>query len=229
MEPRDISLSGVLTTLHSTYWEERSSSKRMFIGAMTFPAPVDSGDSYLIVDYDRNNFSVSQALFPDTNVPQELVAILPPSEHGSSHAMGAGAIAGIAVGAAASVIFLLGIAFLIRRRWLARALKDSNEHPQPGIAKTELNSNEHHQSGIAKTELGSNEHHQPGIAKTELDSIAVDNSEKCSNPRLGLVEAPCNETIIPEFHATKTIQHEAMGDERPVAELPGQITVAELP
>jgi hypothetical protein len=186
---------------------------------MTLPAPVDSGDSYLIVDYDRNNFSVSQALFPDTNVPQELVAILPPSEHGSSHAMGPAAIAGIAVGAAAGVIILLGIAFLIRQRWLAKARKDSNEYHQPDIAKTELES-----IAIDNSEKRSNP-----IAKTELDSIAVDNSEKRSNPTLGLVEAPGNETIIPEFHATRTIQHEAMGDERPVAELPGQNMVAELP
>jgi hypothetical protein len=185
---------------------------------MTLPAPVDSGDSYLIVDYDRNNFSVSQALFPDTNVPQDLVAILPPLEHGSSHALGTGAIVGIAVGAAVGVIILVGIAFLIWRRWLAKAVKDSNEDHQPDVAKTELES----------MAVDNSEKCSSPIANTELDSIAVDNSEKHSNPRLGLVEAPCNESVIPEFHATKTLPHEAMGDERLVAELPGS-TVAELP
>jgi hypothetical protein len=166
---------------------------------MTLPAPVDLDDSYLIVDYDRNNFSVSQALFPDTNVPQELVAILPPSKHGSSHAMSTAATAGKAVGAATGVIILLGIAFLTGRRWLPKTLR------------------------------GSNEYHQPGVAKPELDSMAVDNSKRYLDPKAVLVEAGCDEIIIPELHATKTIQHEAMGDEIPVAELSGPSPVVELP
>jgi hypothetical protein len=92
------------------------------------------------VDYDRNNFSVSQALFPDTNVPQELVTILPPSDQGSSHSMSTAAIVGIAVGAVVGVIILLGIAFLTRRKWLPKTLKDSNEYQQPDFAKPELES-----------------------------------------------------------------------------------------
>jgi hypothetical protein len=179
--------------------EEHSCSKRKFIGAMTLLASADLGDSYLIVDYDRNNFSVSQALFPDTNVPQELVTIFAPSEHGSSHAMSTAAIAGIVVGAAIGVIILLGIAFLTRRRWLPKTLKDFNEY------------------------------HQPGIAKPELDSMAVDNSKRRLDPRSGLVEAGCNEIIIPELHTTETIQHEAMGGERPLVELSGSRAMVELP
>jgi hypothetical protein len=155
--------------------------------------------SYLIVDYDRNNFSVSQALFPDTNVPQELVTILAPSEHGSSHAMSTAAIAGIAVGAVAGVIILLGIAFLTRRRWLPKTLKDSNEC------------------------------HQPGVTKPELDPTTAGSSKTHLGPTSGLVEAGGNEILIPEFHATEKIQHEVMGDVRPMAELSGPSATAELP
>jgi hypothetical protein len=83
---------------------------------------------------------VSQALFPDTNVPQELVTIFAPSEHGSSDAMSTVAIVGIAVGAAVGLIILLGIAFLIGRRWLPKTPRDSNEYHQSGVAKPELDS-----------------------------------------------------------------------------------------
>lgn len=166
---------------------------------MTLAGPVDLDDSYLIVDYDRNNFSVSQALFPDTNVPQELVTILAPSERGSSHAMSTAAIVSIAVGAAVSVTIFLGNAFLTGRRWPRITLKDSNEY------------------------------HQPGVVKPELDSMAVDNSKRYLDPKSGLVEVGCNEIIIPELHATKTIQQETIRDERPVPELSGQSAAAELP
>ena len=59
--------------------------------------------AYVIADYDRSNFSVSQALFQNTSVHQSLVALLPPAVSQSiSHSIlsiggPAGIIAGIAV------------------------------------------------------------------------------------------------------------------------------------
>jgi hypothetical protein len=220
MVPRDISLSGVLRTLHNMCWEERSFSKREFIAAMTLPASVDWGDSYLIVDYDRNNFSVSRALFPDTNVHQELVTILPPSEQGSSHSMNTAAIAGIAVGAVAGVIILLGIAFFTKRRWRPKTAKDSDEYHQPGVAKPELDSTA---LDFARKNLDPTAHSDSNFYGGDI------NREPSYPHHKGLAEAGCNEILIPEIHAANKIRHEIMGDVRLAAELSGPSAVAELP
>ena len=134
---------------------------------------------------------MSQALFPDTNVPQELVTIFAPFEHDSSHAMSTAAVVGIAVGVVAPVIILLGIAYLTRRRWLPKTSEDSKEY------------------------------HPPGVAKAELDCTAVDDSQKHVDPTSGLVEADCDETLIPGPHAAEF--------RRPTAELSGPSATAELP
>ena len=62
-------------------------------------------DAYVIADYDRSNFSVSQAVFPDGSGTHQFVAIhrpgdLPPPTY--SEALSKGAIAGIAVAAIVS-------------------------------------------------------------------------------------------------------------------------------
>jgi hypothetical protein len=151
--------------------------------------------SYLIVDYDRNNFSVSQALCPDTNVPQELVTILPPSEHGSSYSMSTATIAGTAIGAVIGVIILLGIAFLTRRKWLPKTLKESNEYQQPGFAKP------------------------------ELDSTAVDGSKMHLDP----TSHSDGNFYGSDIHRESSGHYEVMGDVRPLAELPGPSSAANLP
>lgn len=182
---------------------------------MTLPASVDLNYSYLIVDYDRNNFSVSQALFPDTNVPQELVTILPPSEQGSSHSMSATAIAGIAVGAVAGVIILLGIASFTRPRWRPKTPKVSDEYHQLGFAKPELDSTA---LDIAKPELDPTAHSNGNFDDGDI------NREQSGAHHNGLVEAGYNQFLIPELHASDKIQHEVMGDVRPVAELPSDMS-----
>lgn len=84
--------------------------------------------AYLIVDYDRNNFSVSQALFPDTGVGEHLVAILDPSQNETANSTSSAprghdgklatlAIVGISVGSVAAVLFIVAAAiFYFRRR-----------------------------------------------------------------------------------------------------------------
>ncbi|ERF72236.1 hypothetical protein EPUS_02123 [Endocarpon pusillum Z07020] len=97
-------------------------------------------EAYLIVDYDRNNFSLSRAVFPDTNVPQQLVTILPPSEKGSSHGrLAKGAIIGIGVGTAAIIVALIAtFLYLMRRRWLPSAPKIQVTTNAPEETKPEL-------------------------------------------------------------------------------------------
>jgi hypothetical protein len=186
---------------------------------MTLPASVDLGDSYLIVDYDRNNFSVSQALFPDTDVPQELVTILPPSGQGSSHSLSTADMAGIAVGAVAGVIILLGIAFFTRRRWWPKTPKRSEEHHQPDFAKPELDSTV---LDVPNRGLNATAHYNGNFYKGDIER------EPSGAHHKGLAEAGCNDIPIPELHAPDKIQHEVMGDVRPLAELSGPSMATEL-
>ncbi|KAF1977927.1 acid protease [Bimuria novae-zelandiae CBS 107.79] len=87
-------------------------------------------EAYLKVDYERGNFSVHQALFPDTNAKQQIVAVLTPAseaqtttekgEQGAGkHGLSTGAIVGIVVGDIAAVVLLVVLAlwlFGVRRQ-----------------------------------------------------------------------------------------------------------------
>lgn len=75
-------------------------------------------EAYIVVDYERRNFTIGQALFPDPLPAQRIVTIQPQnsdSPSGSS-GLGAGAIAGIAVGVAVLVIGAILAFFFMRRR-----------------------------------------------------------------------------------------------------------------
>lgn len=76
-------------------------------------------EAYLIVDYERANFTVAQAVFPDPLPAAQVVTINPPTEgkRNGSSSLSTGAIAGIAVGVALFLL-LLGLAafFLLRKR-----------------------------------------------------------------------------------------------------------------
>lgn len=130
-------------------------------------------EAYVIVDYDRNNFSVSQALFPDNDVPQKLVTIFPPDEDHASSSLPKGAIAGIVV---ACVILITAVAIAIvklSRRWKKSPRKmqnlDATEQmttiPANGFYKPELEDNSHalrdlsayNKQRLAGTEIGATE------------------------------------------------------------------------
>lgn len=140
-------------------------------------------EAYIIVDYERSNFSVGQALFKDPN-PQQIVTIKSAysnvnststsshsSSHSSSHISRPGVIAGIALGVGAALlgIFLI-VMFLCRKRSSKRStgrLKDlivpkpdTTEHRKPELAAG---------MGSAKFELATD----VGNGTTELDSQAV--------------------------------------------------------
>ncbi len=85
-------------------------------------------DAYVIADYDRSNFSVSQAVFPNGSNTQQIVAIhrpedmLPPTHRKT---LSTGAIVGIAVCAvvSSSVITAAIIRYRARKRTKERAQK----------------------------------------------------------------------------------------------------------
>ncbi|KAH6618750.1 aspartic peptidase domain-containing protein [Boeremia exigua] len=79
-------------------------------------------EAYLIVDYERGNFTVAPAVFPDPLPAAQIITIKSladgQSKSSSSSSLGAGAIAGIAVGAALllAIIGLAAFCFTRKRR-----------------------------------------------------------------------------------------------------------------
>lgn len=77
--------------------------------------------AYLIVDYERENFTIAQAVFPDP-LPAARVVTIPPkgsdtSNSNSSSGLGTGAIVGIAVGGVVVLILaILGFFFWRKRK-----------------------------------------------------------------------------------------------------------------
>nr|POE87308.1 candidapepsin-8 [Quercus suber] len=136
-------------------------------------------EAYLVVDYERGNFSIGQVVH---NVQESIVPISPMiASHGDS--LSGGAIAGIVVGVIAGVaILLIGVWFVWRRKFgkgrgpdiaeLAGESKtggelmsaDVHELPQDQSAKYQLMSNEVHElpQEQAKYQLMSNEVHELG-------------------------------------------------------------------
>ncbi|KAK3633787.1 hypothetical protein LTR22_019971 [Elasticomyces elasticus] len=84
-------------------------------------------EAYIIADYDRQNFSVFQAVSPSPSVSQDIVAIHPPSssqESGGDGGLNGGAIAGIVIGAV--VILAAAIAAAM---WLGRLRSKIDRQP----------------------------------------------------------------------------------------------------
>lgn len=73
-------------------------------------------EAYVIADYDRGNFSVSQALFPSTSVKEQIVTIQPPGSGSMGAGLGTGAIAGIAVAIVAIIALTIAVMLYFRRR-----------------------------------------------------------------------------------------------------------------
>ncbi|KAF2873134.1 aspartic peptidase domain-containing protein [Massariosphaeria phaeospora] len=74
-------------------------------------------EAYLIVDYERTNFTISQAVFPDPLPAAKVITIEPPSESSSSSSsLSAAAIGGIAAGVSVLAIILIAAAVIFYRR-----------------------------------------------------------------------------------------------------------------
>ena len=76
-------------------------------------------EAYLIVDYERANFTIAQAAFPDPLPAAKIITISPPSKGGNnkSSSISTGAIVGIVVGVVLLLALLAAAAiFFIRKR-----------------------------------------------------------------------------------------------------------------
>ena len=121
--------------------------------------------AYVVADYERSQFSVSQALFPPTSIPQNLTAIYPTGQGtgGTSNSkksgISAGAIAGIVVGVVILIFGGLLVCFLRRRKTkktkLAELPADSAVRPREPEQEQPYEKAELDATGPFRSELGS--------------------------------------------------------------------------
>lgn len=126
-------------------------------------------EAYVIADYDRQTFSISQALFPATSVPQQLVAICAPDNDAACRRPGSGrlstgAIVGIIVGVIL-LICLVATAVI----WLRRSRR--RQH-YPTETKAMLSKSEAEAPDTMRHEMdpGNGQHEMaPGNEQHEMD------------------------------------------------------------
>jgi hypothetical protein len=131
---------------------------------------------YLTVDYDRNNFSISQAIFPDTNEPQKLTPITaPPTTTETAKHLGVGAYVGIAISAVAVLAFTLLMLIILKRRRAANEgqqanIPGSHNEPNAGLyGKPEL-----HGTDIVAEYPQAEKKSSPWVASTKFQREELD-------------------------------------------------------
>lgn len=112
---------------------KRASSQSQYALGRTFMQ-----QAYVVTDYERNSFSVYEALFPNTtSTAPNLVAIRSPEKASNHSGLSGGAIAGIVIGCVAAVgILAVLLFFVLRRRKRGEkeaffAEKDISKSPSP--------------------------------------------------------------------------------------------------
>lgn len=108
--------------------------------------------TYLIADWERRNFSLSQAILPDLNTKENIVPIAAVEDKNKitavnqnadgrgSRKLGTGAVAGVAVGVVALVIAALVAGWMLYRRRMAQKQKKVEEEDE--YRKAELSAEE---------------------------------------------------------------------------------------
>jgi hypothetical protein len=127
-------------------------------------------EAYIVVDYERSNFSVHQALFPTTNAEPTIVPIVIPKDEAllgsKSKHLGGGAIAGIVIGVLAFIALLVTLGILLYRRRARNAILADEEARKNAVADSQMNLEE---KGLA--EVSSNEVHEMNMPEGEVDGI----------------------------------------------------------
>ncbi|OCL10878.1 acid protease [Glonium stellatum] len=223
-------LSGPSVAIKMPYWNFYQTATSAYIGnssSLYFPLKRATSDlqyvlgrafmqsAYLSANYDRSYFNLSQALYPPSSVSQNIVPILPelvetnsttPASASTNSSFSAGAIAGIAVGAAALIIIGV-VCFLVYRR-------NKKRRSDPTYKKAELEGQDTQVLGGnagPKTELdGDNTRHEIGgdsHGKTELhtgdEHVKIAEMEGQATP---IFEMPAGDVQLPELESPDQIQ-----------------------
>ncbi|KAH7058999.1 peptidase aspartic [Macrophomina phaseolina] len=161
-------------------------------------------NAYVIADYDHQNFSVHQALFPDSSATQNIVPIQSVTVTKQESGLSNGAIAGIAVGAVAVVAILALIFWLAYRRKKQRQEKEATAATEAAEAEA---------AEKTQNEMDSGRDGRPGDAgvgnKTELEA---DNARH---------EMQGSETVNAELYGAESRKYAEMDAQyTPVFEMP---------
>lgn len=171
-------------------------------------------EAYLVVDWERLNFTMAQASHKSNDVSKSVMPILPPSEAQShSGGLSAGAIAGIVVGVIVAVVLLCIAGWLWWRRrnskkWAAATVKSSKASlGEQSLGEKDAKDSDGHHDGL--TELAS-----PTAAhdSQQAESRTKPGSELYGEERYELQDAE--------------MRHQLMS--APVYELPGDTAEHEL-
>ncbi|GME28578.1 acid protease [Neofusicoccum parvum] len=171
-------------------------------------------NAYVIANYDHQNFSVHQALLPESSNTQNIVPIqdVTITQQDGGNSLGTGAIAGIAIGAAAVVAILALVYWLMYRRKKQRQEKAAAEEAaavaaaaEEAKAETEMDagSDGHVLGGTGvgnKTELeAGNTRHEMQGSETVKAELYGQEARKYAEMEAGVTpvfEMPANEDVV---------------------------------
>lgn len=197
-------------------------------------------EAYLTVDWERQNFSISECLFSEP-MQQTLVAIQSPSDSTSSGTSSTGKTVGIAVGIVVGILVIaaaIGAIFWKNHRAKSRQEKEN--------AEQETMVEDNMRQGF-KQELGGDTEHQrfemqgstPQEAKAEAEAAQarwLDEKARYAGERSGMAEVPGGDVSRSEVAAGDVSRpelassqggplwpfHEMYDSSAPPAELPGE-------
>ena len=201
-------------------------------------------EAYLTVDWERQNFSISECLFSQ-NMQQNFVAIQSPTTTTKSGGSSTGKTVGIAVGVVVAVLVIVAaIGAYLWRKHKAKLESEKEQAEKARMLEDEMNNNRQH--GF-KPELGAgNEHsrHEMQGSTPETNAKAeatqgqsVDEKRgyrgsetdiaEAAGPDVSRSEAFAGDVQRPELPSSHRQFHEMYDPSAPPAELPGD-TVGEL-
>jgi hypothetical protein len=139
-------------------------------------------EAYLVVDYERRNFTLHQAAFSQPLPASRIVTISAngtSTNNGSSSGLGTGAIAGIAVaGAVAGILLIVALILFLRKQQKNKKNKigelDGNSSSLPGAAFNDRKDGHHDVNDGAPAEMDAGGQHQI----SELGAPMVDRKER---------------------------------------------------
>ena len=161
-------------------------------------------DAYVIADYDRKNFSVSQAVFPNISNTQEIVAIRRPNDSllpAHHKTLSTGAIVGIVVAGVVSSLITLGsiIVYSMHKRVRKRSINHS-----PGDPTTDRDESEFRKGELENTER-SHPVEMPVAEPKELTAVEARRPELSAQTQFPIYEMlePPTELEDPTFVHTE--------------------------
>jgi hypothetical protein len=209
--------SGSSTTIRLPYWNFYLATQNANSGTFRFPIRLASNDSqyilgrtflqsaYLSVDYERNTFNLSQALYPSSAAKENVVSILPPNlaiqgtETSSTRvALSTGAIVGIAIAGAAFLLVAVVLLLLYRRNKKAKATKanDTDDTELQGIVAHEMAADE---KTYEMQHGGGLKHELAGDMDPKIELSACMEQEKpaeAAESRVEVYELPADEKWV---------------------------------